>query len=180
MEKPFDINDREVHIRTRTGPVARPPQTSSGPICKFNLATLTAPTPLPQPMEVNSTKKSHLLVDNPSTSDKGKAPQKPVVLVDLDPGKQTDRNRIGSNSRWIQGVGHVTYDPIGDYWKSEDGTNRFWLLENTSSTDANREKASQVGNVTTEITWEDVRACLYRRLKADPSLLERYPTPPFI
>ena len=31
LEKPFDINDREVHIRTRTGPTARPPQTSSSP-----------------------------------------------------------------------------------------------------------------------------------------------------
>ena len=102
LEKPFDINDREVYIRTRTGLAARPPQTSSGPIRKFNLATLTAPTPTPQPIEINLTKKSHLLVDNPSTSDKGKAPQKPVVLVDLDPGKQADRNRIGSNLRWIQ------------------------------------------------------------------------------
>ena len=77
-------------------------------------------------------------------------------------------------------MGHVTYDPIGDYWKSEDGTNRFWLLENTSSADADKERASEVGNVTTEITWEDVRARLYRRLEADPSLPERYPTPPFI
>ena len=88
MEKPFDINDRKIHIRTRTGPVARPSQTSIGPIRKFNLATLTVLTPTPQPMEINPTKKSHFLVDNPSTSDKGKAPQKPVVLVDLDPGKQ--------------------------------------------------------------------------------------------
>ena len=77
-------------------------------------------------------------------------------------------------------MGHVTYDPIGDYWKSEDGTNRLWLLENTSSVDADKEKALEVGNVTTEITWEDVRARLYRLLEADPSLPERYPTPPFI
>ena len=55
LEKPFDINDREVHIRTRTCPAARPPQTSSGPIRKFNLATLSAPTPTPQPMEINPT-----------------------------------------------------------------------------------------------------------------------------
>ena len=74
----------------------------------------------------------------------------------------------------------MMYDPIGDYWKSEDGTNRFWLLENTSSANADNKKASKVGNVTTEITWEDVRARLYRRLKANPSLPERYPTPPFI
>ena len=77
-------------------------------------------------------------------------------------------------------MGHVTYDPIGDYWKFEDGTNRFWVLENTSSADVDKEKASEIGNVTTKITWEDVRARLYRRLEADPSLSKRYPTPSFI
>ena len=75
---------------------------------------------------------------------------------------------------------HMTYDPIGEYWKSEDGTNRFWLLESTSSADIDKQKASEVGNVTTEITWEDVRACLYQRVEADHGLLERYPTPPII
>ena len=72
------------------------------------------------------------------------------------------------------------YDPIGDYWKFEDGTNRFWLLESTSSADANKQRASEVGNLTTEITWEDVKACPYRRVEADLGLLERYQTPPFI
>ena len=77
-------------------------------------------------------------------------------------------------------MGHVTYDPIGDYWKSKDGTNMFWLLKSTSSADTDKQKASEVGNVTTEITWEDVRARLYRRIEADPSLPECYPIPPFI
>ena len=99
LKKPFDINNCEVHIRTRTGLAARPSQTSSGPIRKFNLTTLIAPTPTPQPMEINPTKKSYLLVGNPSTSDKGKAPQKSVLLVDLDPSKPADRNKIGSDSR---------------------------------------------------------------------------------
>ena len=58
-------------------------------------------------------------------------------------------------------MGHVTYDPIRDYWKSEDGTNRFWLLKSTSSVDADKQRASEVGNITTEITWEDVKICLY-------------------
>ena len=180
LEKPFDINDCEVRIIARKGPAARPPQTSSGPIRKLNLATLTAPTPTPQLMEINPTKESHLLVGNPSTSDKGKAPLKRVVLVDLDPSKQADRKRIESDSRWIQGVGHVTYDPKGDSWKSEDGTSMFWLLESTSSVDADKERALEVGNVTTETTLENVRAYFYRRVEADPSLSERCPTPPFI
>ena len=114
LEKPFDINNCEVRITTRTGPATRPLQTSTGPIYKFNLATLTAPTSTPQPMEINPTKMSHLLVNNPSTSDKGKPPLKLVVLVDLDPGKQADRKRIGFDSRWIQGVGRVA--------RSRDGT----------------------------------------------------------
>ena len=56
LEKPFDINDREVHIRTRIGPAARPRKPSSGPIRKVNLATLTAPTPTPQSMEIDPLK----------------------------------------------------------------------------------------------------------------------------
>ena len=87
LKNPFDINDREVRITTRTSPIARPAQTSRRPIRFVNLATLTTPTPTPQPTKINLTKESHLLVGNPSTSDKGKAPLKSIVLVDLDPGK---------------------------------------------------------------------------------------------
>ena len=32
LEKPFDINNCEICITARTGPAAKPPQTSSGPI----------------------------------------------------------------------------------------------------------------------------------------------------
>ena len=80
LKKPFDINDREVRITARTGPAARSPKTSSGLIRKLNLTTLTAPTPMPQPTEIGSTKESYLLVGNPSTSYKGKAPLKPILL----------------------------------------------------------------------------------------------------
>ena len=66
------------------------------------------------------------------------------------------------------------------YWKSEDGTNRFWLLESTSSADTDKQRAAEVGNVSTKITWEDIRARLYRRTEADLGFPERYPTPPFI
>ena len=102
--------------------------------------------------KTNLTKESHLFIGNPSTSDKGKALLKPIVFVHIDPSKKKDYKKIESDSRWIQGVGHVTYDPIGDYWKSEDGTNRFWLLESTLSADIDKQKASEVGNVTTKIT----------------------------
>ena len=80
LEKPFDINDREVRITTRTGPATRPWQTSSGPIWKLNLTTLIAPTPTSQPTKTNRTKEPHLLGGNPSTSDKGKASLKPIVF----------------------------------------------------------------------------------------------------
>ena len=64
-----------------------------------------------------------------------------IVLVDLDPGsKHMDQKTNEFDSRWIQGVLHVTYDTIGDCWKSEDGSGRFWLLENTSNVDVDKQK----------------------------------------
>ena len=53
---------------------------------------------------------------------------------------------MDANSGWIDGVGHVTYKPIGDYWKSEDDTNRFWLRGIMSDTDNDNRGCSEVGS----------------------------------
>ena len=116
-----------------------------------------------------------------STSDKGKASLEPIVLVDLDPGKKHQGHKtMDTNSGWINGVGHVTYEPIGDYWKSEDNTNRFWLRGIMSDTNNDNQGCSEVGSETQQITWAEVRAHIYRRLEEDPGLQLRYLTPPFI
>ena len=69
---------------------------------------------------------------------------------------------------------------IGDYWKSEDDTNRFWLRGIMSDVDNDNRGCSEVGSEIQQITWAEVRARIHRRLDEDPGLQLRYPTPPFI
>ena len=113
LDKPFDINNREVRNPTRVGPEARPKQS---PIWKLNPTTFIIPSRTAQAIDIETIQESVLLVSKASTSDKGKAPLEPIVLVDLDLGKKhRGQKTMDANSRWIDGVGHVMYEPIGDY-----------------------------------------------------------------
>ena len=85
LDKPFDINDCEVRNPARIGPAARPKQS---PMRKLNPMTFIIPTRTPQAIDIDTTQEFVLLVSKASTSDKGKAPLEPIVLVDLDPGKK--------------------------------------------------------------------------------------------
>ena len=62
------------------------------------------------------------------------------------------------------------YNHIEEYWKSKDDIDKFWLRENIPIlvyVDDYELYGSQVGIVTTEVTWAEVRARLQRRLEAN-------------
>ena len=142
LDKPFDINDCEVRNLARVGPAARPKQSPSR---KLNPTTFIIPSRTPQAIGIETTQESVLSVSKASTSDKGKAPLEPIVLVDLDSGKKHQGQKtMDANSGWIDGVGHVTYEPIRDYGKSEDDTNRFWLRGIMSDIDNDNRGCSEV------------------------------------
>ena len=81
FDKPFDVNNREVRVLTRSGLATRPKQTSTGPIRKLNPRMLAAPAAMPQPTKSDQTQESNLPESNPSTNDKGKVPLKPIAWL---------------------------------------------------------------------------------------------------
>ena len=62
---------------------------------------------------------------------------------------------------WMEGVGHA-YDPIGDYWEFEDGTNRFWFRKNIPILlyVDNYKWYDSTGIVGTKITYAKIRTRL--------------------
>ena len=85
LDKPFDINDREVRNPARVGPAARPKQS---PIRKLNPTMFIIPSRTPNAIDIETTQESVLSMSKASTSDKDKAPLERIMLVDLDPGKK--------------------------------------------------------------------------------------------